>query len=71
MKTIHGQCPRYDSWWIKNDTKDSHLLNCMFQNAFTGNVAIDIYGGRDALVWQQCSEKLSVEYTIILPYNVI
>ena len=55
----------------KNDTKDSHLLNFLFQNAFTGNVAIDIYGGRDALVWQQCSEKLSVEYTIKLPYKVI
>jgi len=55
----------------KNDTKDSHLLNFLFQNAFTGNVAIDIYGGIDALVWQQCSEKLSVEYTIILPYKVI
>ena len=35
-----------------NDTKDSHLLNFLFQNAFTGHVAIDIYGGRDALVWQ-------------------
>ena len=71
MKTIHAQCPRYDSRWIKNDTKDSHLLNCMFQNACTGNVAIYIDGGRDALVWQQCSEKLSIEYTIILPYKVI
>jgi hypothetical protein len=31
-----------------------------------------MYGGRwDALVWQQCSEKLSVEYTIKLPYKVI
>jgi len=40
----------YDSRSIKNDTKDSHLLNVLFQNAFTGNVAIDIYGGRNALV---------------------
>jgi hypothetical protein len=37
----------------------------MFQNACTGNVAIYIDGGRDALVWQQCSEKLSIEYTIV------
>ena len=44
MKTIHGQCPRYDSRWIKNDTKDSHLLNCMFQNAFTGNVPLTFMG---------------------------
>jgi hypothetical protein len=49
MKTIHGQCPRYYLREIKNDTKDSKLLNFLFQNAFTGNVAIDIYGGRDAL----------------------
>jgi predicted ABC-type exoprotein transport system permease subunit len=25
MKTIHGQCPRYDSRYIKNDTNYSHL----------------------------------------------
>ena len=41
----------------------------MIQNAFTGNIAIDIYGDRDALVWQQWSEKWSVEYTIKLPYS--
>jgi len=55
----------------KNDTKDLHLLNFLIQNAFTGNIVIDIYGGRDALVWQQCFEKWSVEYTIKLPYKVI
>jgi hypothetical protein len=31
------------------DVKDSHLLNFLFQNAFTGNVAIDIDGGRNVL----------------------
>ena len=35
---------------IKNDTKDSHLLNFLFQNAFTGNATIDIYGVGDAFV---------------------
>ena len=55
----------------KNETKDSHLLTFLFQNTFTGNVAIDIYGGRYFLTWQQCSEKLSVEYTIKLPYKVM
>jgi hypothetical protein len=30
-----------------------------------------MYGLRDALVWKQCSENASVEYTIKLPYNVI
>jgi hypothetical protein len=34
----------------KNDTKDLHLLNFLTQNAFTGNIAIDVYGDRDALV---------------------
>ena len=36
----------------------------MFQNAFIGNVAINICG-------VQCSEYVSVEYTIKLPYKVI
>ena len=62
-----------DSWTMsslrltvnkKRHKKDSHLLNFIFQSAFTGNVAIDIYGGGGALVWQQCSEKISVQYTI-------
>ena len=43
----------------------------MFQNAFIENVAINIYGGRDAFVWQWCSENASAEYTIKLPYQVI
>jgi hypothetical protein len=55
----------------KNDAKDLHLLIFLIQNAFTGNSAIDIYEDRDALVWQQWSEKWSVEYTIKLPYKVI
>ena len=71
MKTIHGQCPRYDSRYIKNDTNYSHLLNFLFQNAFIGNVAIYMYEAGVALVWQQCSENLSVEYTMKLPYKVI
>jgi hypothetical protein len=34
----------------KNDTKESHLLNfTILQNAFMGNVAITIYGARDAI----------------------
>ena len=37
---------------IKNDTKESHLLYFLFQNAFVGNVASNIYGGRDALACQ-------------------
>jgi hypothetical protein len=55
----------------KNDTKDLHLLIFLIQNAFTGNSAIDIYEDRDALVWQQWSEKWSIEYTIKLPYLII
>ena len=43
----------------------------MFQNAFIGNVAINIYGGINDFDWQQCSENASVEYTIKLPYKVI
>jgi hypothetical protein len=43
----------------------------MFQYTFIVNVAINMYGLRDALVWKQCSENASVEYTITLPYNVI
>ena len=43
----------------------------MFQNTFKGYVAINIYGGRNALVWQYCSENVSVEYTIKLPYKFI
>ena len=43
----------------------------MFQNAFIGNVISNIYVGRDALVWQQGSEKLSLEFTIKLPYKII
>ena len=55
----------------KNDTKDLHLLIFLIQNAFTGNSAINIYEDRDALVWQQWSEKWSIEYTIKLPYLII
>jgi hypothetical protein len=42
---------RHFSQSIKNDTKKSHLLYFLcFKNAFIGNVAINIYGCRDALV---------------------
>jgi hypothetical protein len=34
----------------KNDTKESKSIFSMFQNAFIGNVAIYIYGGRNDLV---------------------
>ena len=43
----------------------------MFQNAFIGNVAINNYGGRDALVGKYCFENVSVEYTFKLPYKFI
>jgi hypothetical protein len=43
----------------------------MFENAFIENVAINIDGGRDVLVWQWCSENVSAEYTIKLPFKVI
>jgi hypothetical protein len=43
----------------------------MFQNAFIWNVAINIYGGRDDLVWKYYSEHISIEYTRKLPYKFI
>ena len=36
----------------------------MFQNAFIWNVSINIYGRGDDLVWELCSENVSVEYTL-------
>ena len=33
----------------KNDKKEKKSIFNMFQNAFIGNVGIDIYGGRDDL----------------------
>ena len=38
---------------------------------FLGNAVSNIYGGRDALVWQWCSENVSLEFTIKFPYKVI
>jgi hypothetical protein len=32
----------------------------MFQNAFIWNVASNMYGGRDDLVWEKCSENVDL-----------
>jgi hypothetical protein len=34
---------------IKNDKKESHFLNVLFQNAFIGNDVSNIHGSRDSL----------------------
>jgi hypothetical protein len=43
----------------------------MFQNACIGKVAISMYGDRDDLIWQLCSENVSVEYRIKIPDTFI
>ena len=59
------------SQFIVNRKSHKRSTFSMFQNAFIGYVAVNIYGSRNALVWQQCSEHVSVEYTIKLPYKFI
>ena len=64
IERIHGQCPRPNSLYIKNDTKWLHLC-FLFQNAFIGNVAITIYGDIDALVWQVSVLKMYLLNTLL------
>ena len=62
------------SWFTVNKKKLYKGITStfsMFQNAFIGNVTINMYRGRDAIVWQSCSENVSLGYTIKLPYKVI
>jgi hypothetical protein len=80
MWKVNGRLTTDTKWWqkltwqgeLKKRQKRILFSKCsMFQNAFIGNVISNMYVGRDALVCQQCSENLSLEFTIRLPYKVI
>ena len=58
-------------WAKKRQKRIPSFKYSMSQNVFIGNVISNTYVGRDALVWQQCSENLFIEFTIKLPYKVV